>query len=112
MNETMANKIFHDPFSRISLRAFVFWLFGGITLISLVLMISKTSERPAGKLYGHVLTNHTQDSSFIVPAFQVKKGTLYQIEIQDQDASSSWVTVGMNLLDEDDQVINEKEMEF
>ncbi|HAS41346.1 MAG TPA: hypothetical protein DCS93_12745 [Microscillaceae bacterium] len=103
---------FRDPFSRMSTRAFVFWLFGGITLISLVLMIAETNEQPVGKYYAHTLTNHTQDSSFTVPAFKVKEGTLYQIVVQNQDASANWVAVGMSLLDKEEQVVNEREMEF
>jgi len=103
---------FRDPFSRMSTRAFVFWLFGGITLINLVLMIAETNEQPVGKYYAHTLTNHTQDSSFTVPAFKVKEGTLYQIVVQNQDASANWVAVGMSLLDKEEQVVNEREMEF
>ncbi|OJJ17090.1 hypothetical protein BKI52_30720 [marine bacterium AO1-C] len=102
---------FRDPFSRISLRAFVFWFTGGITAISFVLMFTNFDKQPP-QIYRHKLTNHTKDSSFTVPSFKVKKGTLYQIRVENKEVLSSWMVAGMSLLDGDDQVINEKEMEF
>ena len=103
---------FRDPFSKMSLRAFVFWLAGGITLASLLLMLSNSNQQPRGQFYRHILANNTKDSSFSIPTFKVKKDVLYQIKVQNRDISSSWMMAGLSLLDEDDQVINEKEMEF
>lgn len=102
---------FKDPFSKLSLRNFVFLLSGTITVLSLVLTVTNFDNQPA-KVHRHSLTNHTKDSSFSTPTFKVKKNVMYQIEVRNLDISSSWMVAGMSILNDDDEVINEKEMEF
>lgn len=102
---------FQDPFSKLSLRNFVLLLSGGITVFSLYLTVTNFDKQPA-KVYRHSLTNHTKDSSFSTPTFKVKKDVLYRIEVRNIDISSSWMVAGLSILNDDDEVINEKEMEF
>lgn len=101
-----------DPFARLSEEAFFFWITGLLGFVGLIGWLYGSSGRQIGTTYAHYLTNTTKDSSFSVPTFKVKRGEIYQIELKNTHISNSWMVVGVSILDDEDGVINEKEVEF
>jgi len=83
----------------------------GLTLIGLIGWLSGRS----GKLvtsFSHQIGNITQDSSFNLPTFKVKKGEIYRMSITSGSMANQWLGIGVMLQDDDDAVINEFEAEF
>ncbi|WP_299457381.1 hypothetical protein [uncultured Microscilla sp.] len=103
---------FKDPFANMSGFAFFLCFTGGVALIGLLGWVFGTPGKQIAPTYKHLLDNYTKDSSFTSPQFRIKKGQSYRLELKGEVIDNDWIVVGLSILNEEDDVINEKEVEF
>lgn len=92
--------------------SFFLWFTGILGLIGCVgTMYGKTGKQ-VGETFQHRLNNYSKDSSFVSPQFKVTKGEIYRVEFKNYVQNNSWMVMGISILDEEDDLINEREAEF
>lgn len=92
--------------------SFFLWFTGILGFVGCVGTISGKVGKQVGQTFQHQLSNYNKDSSFVSPQFKVTKGEIYRIEFKNYISDNTWMVMGISILDEDDDPINEREAEF